>query len=274
MGKNIIITAGPTNERIDAVMQITNMSTGSLGVAITETLLEKYGDSIDTIYYLSPKLARKPCPTTSKIVYVNVTDTDNLLKKLTGLLTGNGPTPGQHIDAVIHSAAVGDYKGRYAARAEDLADEIAKTVMNAPYGAGPVNKTSIRDAVLNILSSPRCVQNDETKISSYEPNLMVMLDLTPKVIGSIKQLSPDTMLIGFKLLENVSEDELFNVAARLRTKNRADYIVANDLAKIGGGNHPAMIIGPWEGHADRSTVVARCETKKEIAERLADLIMR
>jgi len=29
--KNIIVTSGPTNERIDAVMKITNMSTGALG---------------------------------------------------------------------------------------------------------------------------------------------------------------------------------------------------------------------------------------------------
>ena len=49
MKKNIIITAGPTNERIDAVMKITNMSTGALGAVLADTLLAKNEDEIDTI---------------------------------------------------------------------------------------------------------------------------------------------------------------------------------------------------------------------------------
>ena len=51
MKKNIIITSGPTNERIDAVMKITNMSTGALGNVVAETFLEDKADEIDTIYY-------------------------------------------------------------------------------------------------------------------------------------------------------------------------------------------------------------------------------
>lgn len=41
MKKNIIITSGPTNERIDAVMKITNMSTGALGAIVADTFLEE-----------------------------------------------------------------------------------------------------------------------------------------------------------------------------------------------------------------------------------------
>ncbi len=39
MKKNIIITSGPTNEKIDAVMKITNMSTGALGAVVADTFL-------------------------------------------------------------------------------------------------------------------------------------------------------------------------------------------------------------------------------------------
>ena len=38
--KNIIITSGPTNEKIDAVMKITNMSTGALGAAVADSLAQ------------------------------------------------------------------------------------------------------------------------------------------------------------------------------------------------------------------------------------------
>ena len=41
MRKNIIVTSGPTNERIDAVMKITNMSTGALGAIVADELLKE-----------------------------------------------------------------------------------------------------------------------------------------------------------------------------------------------------------------------------------------
>ena len=41
MSKNIIVTSGPTNERIDAVMKITNMSTGALGAIVADELLKE-----------------------------------------------------------------------------------------------------------------------------------------------------------------------------------------------------------------------------------------
>ena len=92
-----------------------------------------------------------------------------------------------------------------------------------------------------------------------------MLDLTPKVISRIKAISPNTMLIGFKLLEGVSEEELFNVANRLLKKNNADYIIANLLDRIGGGKHFAMVL-------NNDGIVTKCNTKKEIATTIARLV--
>lgn len=248
MGKTIIITSGPTNEQIDAVMKITNMSTGTLGAVIADAFINNTNDGdIDKIYYISPKLARKPNSSSNKIEYLTVESTQDLLDTLTNLLTS------QHIDVVIHSAAVGDYKAAYTIRAEDLIEEILQK-----------KEDLTRDSLMKIFENPFAVQNDDTKISSYEPHLMTMMTLTPKVIGSIKKTSPDTQLIGFKLLEGVSREELFDVANKLRVKNQADFIVANDLAKIGGGKHWAMIIGS-------DGVVAECETKDQIASTLVNL---
>ena len=39
MMKNILITGGPTNEYIDEVMKITNMSTGSLSTNLSKLFL-------------------------------------------------------------------------------------------------------------------------------------------------------------------------------------------------------------------------------------------
>lgn len=253
--KNIIIDAGPTNERIDAVMKITNMSTGALGSIIADVILEQFGDEIENLFYISTKLSYKPRNKSDKIKLLQVESTDDLINTLESLF-------GQYkIDAIVHSAAVGDYKGRYVIRAEDIVEEI----INSDFINLSVDEK--REKLLNIFKSPKAVCNDDTKISSYEENLMVMLDLTPKVISRIKKLSPDTMLIGFKLLEGVSEDELYDVASKLLKKNSADYIIANLLDRIGGGKHFAMIL-------NKNGILTRCYTKSEIANTITKLIFK
>lgn len=94
---------------------------------------------------------------------------------------------------------------------------------------------------------------------------MTMYSLTPKVIGMIKKQAPDVKLVGFKLLDGVSKEELLRVATKLREKNQADYIVANDLSKIGGGKHWAMVVG-------ENGVVCECQNKKDIAIAIENLM--
>lgn len=254
MGKKIIITSGPTEERIDAVMKITNMSTGALGCIIAETLLEDKEEEIEKIYYISTKMSYKPRVESPKVEIVTIDSTQDLIEALERIFNAN------EIDIIIHSAAVGDYAGKYAIRAEELVDEIWKTIQKAP------DKAEIsKETLMAIFENPASVCNNTTKISSYEPHLMTMLTLTPKVIAQIKKMAPNVKLVGFKLLEGVSKEELYQVASRLREKNQADYIVANDLAKIGNGKHWAMIIG-------ESGIITECETKKEIAKALEQLL--
>ncbi len=254
MKKKIIITAGPTNEKIDAVMKITNMATGALGNTIVETFLENKAEEIETIYYISTKLSYKPKMVNEKVKLITIETTQDLLEALEKIFTT------EKIDIIIHSAAVGDYTGRYVIRAEELIDEIWETIQKAQ------SKEEItKEAIMDIFENPKSICNNDTKISSYEPHLMTMLQLTPKVIGQIKKMAPEVTLIGFKLLEGVSEEELYQVASKLRQKNQADFIVANDLAKIGNGKHRAMIL-------NENGKIAECNTKKEIAEALENLI--
>ncbi len=252
--KNIIITSGPTNEKIDAVMKITNMSTGALGAAVADTFLEERNEEIERIYYISTKMSYKPKVKSKKVQFITVESTQDLIEALEEIFAT------KKIDIIIHSAAVGDYAGKYAIRAEELVDEIWEKVQNAK------SKEEItKEMLMSIFENPETVCNNTTKISSYEPHLMTMLTLTPKVISKIKQMAPEVTLVGFKLLEGVSKEELYDVASKLRQKNKADYIVANDLAKIGNGKHWAMII-------NEKGITAECETKKEIAQTLEKLL--
>lgn len=254
MSKKIIITAGPTNERIDAVMKITNMSTGALGNVVAETFLEDKYDEIETIFYVSTKMSYKPRIHNEKVQFVTIESTQDLIEALRKIFANH------KIDIIIHSSAVGDYAGKYVIRAEELVDEIWETLQNVPNGEAITKAT-----LMNIFENPRSICNNDTKISSYEPHLMTMFELTPKVISQIKSMAPDVTLVGFKLLEGVSKEELYQVASKLRAKNNADFIVANDLSKIGNGKHWAMIL-------NESGILTECTTKKEIAKALEELL--
>lgn len=254
MGKKIIITSGPTNERIDSVMKITNMSTGALGCVFAETFLENRENDIEKIFFISTKMSYKPRISNEKIEYVTVESTQDLIEALKKIFNEN------KVDIVIHSAAVGDYVGKYSIRAEDLVDEIFDMVQKEC-----MKETITKERLMKIFENPRVIADNSGKMSSYEPHLMTMFGLTPKVIGMIKKFDPNVKLVGFKLLDGVSKEELLEVATNLRKKNNADYIVANDLSKIGGGKHWAMIVG-------EKGIISECESKKEIATEIESLV--
>lgn len=250
--KNIIITAGPTNERIDSVMKITNMSTGKLGATVAEELLQE--EELGTLFYLSPKLAYKPKTKSDKLQLVSIESTLDLLKALRKIIAET------KIYGMVHASAVGDYYGEYTFTGENLATEIAKKL-----SSHQLTEEEIKNKVLSIIESPEILTDNTHKISSYEKNLMVKLGLTPKVIGYIKELDPNIILIGFKLLDGVSQEELLQVASNLRDKNDADYIVANNLAEIHNGMHKATIL-------DQNGIYDQCETKQEIAKSLRKIL--
>ena len=82
----------------------------------------------------------------------------------------------------------------------------------------------------------------------------------------IKQISPKTYLIGFKLLDGVSKKELIEVAKKLRDKNNCDLVVANDLSTIRKGKHIAYII-------DKNNNVEKALSKEEIVKKLVRRII-
>lgn len=218
--KNIIITAGGTSEAIDNVRKITNSSSGKLGMIIANELLKE--DSVDTLYYLCSKTAFRPIH--DKVKVIEVGGTMDLKEKVESLLTQT------KIDCFIHSMAVSDYMVDYVSTASLLAQAIEENKDNNLITTIKENKNTIQ----------------ANKISSHEDNLMIMLKPTPKIISLIKTISPKTYLVGFKLLDQVSEEELIEVATNLKNKNHCDLVVANDLNNIRMGNHKAFIIGENE----------------------------
>ncbi len=226
--KKILITAGPTNEYIDEVMKITNMSTGRLGVELTRNFLNSNCEVTlicTRSVVRSGLFERYGLATKSNLKTLPIETTEDMYNALKS-------EQGNNYDLVIHASAVGDYKPEFSFKMEDMAKEILMVVQ----------KDRSYKAILEVLTNPKCKLNDDTKISSYEPNLTVKLTLTTKLIASLKQWFPNSVLVGFKLLENVSKEHLIEVAQKLCIKNNMDYIIANDLADLRKGNHVSYLV--------------------------------
>ncbi len=218
MKNKIIITAGGTSERIDNVRKITNSSTGKLGFVIANKIIELKNDVIDKIYYVCSKNSYKP--DNEKIEIIEVFDTNDLKKTIEKLLREN------EINYFIHAMAVSDYTVDFVTTARRIVDRINSNINDNLYELICSDENSIKD----------------NKISSYEDDLIIKLKRTPKIISLIKKMSPSTYLVGFKLLDGISKEELIDVASKLRDKNKCDLVVANDLSMIRNGNHIAYII--------------------------------
>ena len=107
-------------------------------------------------------------------------------------------------------------------------------------------------------------KNQETKISSKEDVQVLFLKKNPKIISLVKEWNPKIHLIGFKLLVDVSQEHLIQIARESLEKNQADLIVANDLTQISSDQHKAYLV---EKHSFQTTM-----SKHEIADLLLEKI--
>ena len=228
MKNKIIITAGGTSEIIDNVRKITNSSTGKLGKIITKKLIEQKNKNIEKIYYICAKNSLKP-KKNKKIEIIEITDTNSLKNQIEILLKN------QNINYFIHSMAVSDYCVDFVTSAQNIAQNI--------IDKKPQNNLQLYECITNVQTVFR-----DAKISSECNDLVIKLKKTPKIISLIKTLSPQTFLVGFKLLDGVSEHQLLDTAINLKNKNNCDLVVANDLSHIRQGEHKAYIIDQNNKH--------------------------
>ncbi|MBZ2060889.1 phosphopantothenate--cysteine ligase [Streptococcus sanguinis] len=219
---NILITSGGTSEKIDRVRSITNHSTGRLGKIIAETFLDK-GDQVTLV--TTPKAVRPAAH--PNLTIVQIENVAELLESLEPLIHTH--------DVLIHAMAVSDYTPVYMTGLEAVAASPDMTEF--------LNKT-----------------NSESKISSQDDVQVLFLKKTPKIISLVKKWNPAIRLIGFKLLVNVTKEELLKTARASLIKNQAEIIVANDLTEISNQEHRAYLVG--------KDTVTQAQSKEEIAQLL------
>ena len=137
------------------------------------------------------------------------------------------------IDAAIHSMAVSDY-----------------TV----------------SAVVSAKQPSMDLRNQYRKLPSSIDKPMVVLRPTPKILLMFRELLPKATIVGFKLLDGVSRDELMDTAYQLLKKNGCDYVLANDYRTVAAGKHTGFLM-------DKNKHIQTFSGKEAIAKGIARAVM-
>ncbi|MCG2726547.1 MAG: hypothetical protein L6420_09935 [Elusimicrobia bacterium] len=179
----ILITAGGTREYIDGARFIGNISTGKTACAMADFLAKEHD-----IIYLCSEAAKLPKNKKIKIKkFISFKDLNNSIKNILG---------NKRIDALIHSAAVGDYSIRLL-KSGGKKIELKKT----------------------------------KKISSKNKDLTIILKRNFKIIDRVKTYSKNKKikLVGFKLTSGAAKMEIKKAVLNLKT---ADIVAHNDLKEM------------------------------------------
>ena len=232
---NILITAGGTSEKIDSVRRISNSGTGTLGALVAEAFAANVPDC--NIVYICSEGAVRPDASLLSSAELEIIVADDVPSVDKAIRNACAKTS---FDAIIHSMAISDYCVRAvsdtALMSGDILERLAKV---------PCEHVSPEDVIQEALFSPPGFGCDRSssKISSDKDNLIIVLEKAPKLIASLRGLAKDAVIVGFKLLSEVSEDELVRVGHSLLLKNDCDFVLANDSKTVMSGNHEGLLIG-------------------------------
>ena len=264
----VLITAGGTSENIDSVRKITNTSTGRLGSLISSEFIGMGAE----VTYITVKSAASPAPGCNVHYIQTAQDLYDIMRRL---LSEN------KYDIIVHAMAVSDYTVERVTSLHELydmfksscsaglsKDEFINAVQSGEFG----RQTGSTENGECIKNSDANAEGDNvwgnagklSKLPSGVEDSVIILKPTKKVISLIKELCPNSILFGFKLLAGADIDTLYKRASELAEKNNCDYMIANDITGISGDKHEAFIIS-------KAGDVIRCSTKQDIAGKIADI---
>ena len=234
---NVLVAAGGTIAPIDDVRRISNVSSGRFGSMIAEEALRRGAH----VWYLHAPTALRPFHRLARF------DLD-------------APDPAAEVRRLVHLRLDWDDvrdRCHFVPLQEGTVEEYAAT-LEATLKARPIDVTFLAMAVSDFAPEPIV-----GKLSSETETLVLRCHRLPKVIRSVRDWSPSTYLIGFKLLSDADEGELIRQARDACAANRVDLTVANDLRTVRESRHAIHLVRP-EGP------VESFGTDEPIAERLVD----
>jgi phosphopantothenoylcysteine synthetase/decarboxylase len=197
-----LVTAGKTREMIDRVRDWGNIFTGNTGYAIARALTPL--GQVDLLTSNRAHVAQAEADGIHAAPFTSHAD----LKEALGTLLAR-----QKYDAIFMTAAVADYAPA----------GVFQVVDRKPAAADGTETWTVRN-----------VQAD--KVKSTFSNIAVLGQPTEKLVDRFRGEWKHTgLLVKFKLEVGVAPDELIRIGQASRRASGADYLVANTLDMVTGG---------------------------------------
>jgi phosphopantothenoylcysteine synthetase/decarboxylase len=217
---HFLVTAGNTQTPIDRVRCLTNIFTGRTGTLIACQAHER-GHQVTFLTSHPERIAECiPGPPLDRWLVKTYRTFDDLQRLLERTI------PRGSLDAVVHCAAVSDY------RAAGIFAPARGTHLDAEGQWCSEN-----------LTPPSLIDRAAGKIKSNDPELWLRLVRTPKLIDRFRaEWGFQGILVKFKLEVSVDDGRLLEAAERSRLQSQADLMVANTLE----GASQWAFIGPVE----------------------------
>jgi phosphopantothenate--cysteine ligase len=218
--KHILITSGGTLVPIDPVRSISNSSTGRFGTQLGTAAL-KAGMRVT---YLTSKNGQSPF--SANLNCYESSDWDTQLKNLIAFADQH-----RHLYTEHRYQTFDDY----ASQLQDIIEQQKPDIV-----------------MLAAAVSDYLVANYSMEKVRSSDNLAIQLKPAQKLIQFVRAWSPDSYIVGFKLLVDVSDAELVAAAKTNMEKFDLDLVVANDLSSIKRGAHEVIIV-ERNGHFQKIT---------------------
>jgi phosphopantothenate---cysteine ligase (CTP) len=237
---NVVVTGGGTIAPIDDVRLMTNVSSGRFAASITEAWLDQGA----TVWHIQTPSAAVP------------------LRRFASFNLDAADPAAEH-------ERLNRLREKWDRAHDRLHLEVLPTGTVAEYQQTLENTLKVH--TIDVVMLTMAVSDFEPepqlgKISSDATSLTIHCRRTPKVIRMVRDWSPSTYLVGFKLLSRVSVDELIRRAEHACLINRADLTVANDLQTVRDGRHTVHLVRPG---ADPETLDPGEDLGHRLVERIA-----
>ncbi len=237
---NLLVTAGNTQVPIDRVRCITNIFTGRTGAAVALEA-HKRGHAVTLLISHPEAVTDVAGAATPKESYRWHVRRYRSFEDLQDLMAQS--IPGGNLHAVVHCAAVSDYRS---------------AGIFAPEPGTRFDPD--RSCWLAEKGPPTLGDRAAGKVKSDEPELWLRLVRTPKLVDCIRSdWKFAGVLVKFKLEVGLDDKQLLDVAERSRLQSGADLMAANTLE----GAKQWAFLGPVGGDYQR---VARAELPRRLLE--------
>ena len=226
----ILITSGGTKIPIDRVRSITNMSRGTFGSRIADAF---FNDG------------------------------------LKAFRTKN--EHGTPIEKITFFMAKGSRKPTFQSMNDETYEDGYRPIEYVEYSTFDDYKSGIEELLKNekydlivvaaAVSDYGVANYYNGKYRSREDDMYIKLVKLPKILPIMRKLAPESVICGFKLLVDSTDDELLDAMKKQIAESDVDLVIGNDLRDIKSNDH-RLIVMSKHNHVPREYSLLPHEERK------------